>query len=161
MTWTYDPADLATNEVDALRLEIGDTDIQYQLLQNEEIAWNITQERNYWSAAARCCEQISRLFVRKADVKLGRSMSVQYTRMADQYTQLASRLRKKGLGTVPPYAGGALMADKMTIGNNSAIVAPLFTKTMMENPWTGGYTTDSLPPVPSGNDVIPQISEEG
>lgn len=159
MTWTYDLTDLATSEKDQIRLEIADTDDQYQLLQDEEINHNITVERNFWSAAARSCEQISRIFARKADVSLGRAMRVDYSKMAAQYMKMAALLRKKGLGTVVPYAGGVLMADKATIMGDSGLVAPQFTKTMMQNPWTGGYSTDSLPPTSENNNNV-LIDEE-
>lgn len=145
--------DLSTNEVDQIRLEIADTDPQYQLLQNEEIQHAINVERNFWSAAARCCEMISRQFLRKADVRLGRAMMVTYTKMAEQYLQMAAILRKKGLGTVAPYVGGMSVSQKIVQAQNTDIVAPLFTKTMMENPWAAPYTTDSLPPV--GGDEEP------
>lgn len=159
MTWSYDVADLATSEKDQIRLEIGDTDDQYQLLQDEEIDYNITVERNFWSAAARSCEQISRIFLRKADVRLGRMMSVTYTKMSQQYLDMAKTLRAKALGSVPPYVGGMLITDKLTIMEDTSLVAPQFTKTMMQNPWTGGYDTDSMPPVSEGN-VIPEVNQD-
>ncbi len=152
MPWTYDPAELATNEVYAIRLEIGDTDPQNQQLQDEEVGYAISLERNTWAAAARCCEMISRVILRKADVKLGRNMTVTYTKMSQQYLDMAKALRAKALGTVVPYVGGMTIQDKETIAGNDALLAPLFTKTMMESPWTGGYTSDSLGPVPSNED---------
>ena len=39
MTWTYDNTALATSDKDAVRLIIGDTDTNAQLLANEEITW--------------------------------------------------------------------------------------------------------------------------
>ncbi len=150
MTWTYDLADLSTNEKDQIRLEIADTDINDQLLQDEEIEQAILVERDFWSASARCCEMISRIFLRKADVRLGRMMMITYTKMAEQYLMMAKCLRKKALGTVVPYIGGMTIADKIAIANNQGLVAPDFTKTMMMNPWAAPYTTDSLDPVAEG-----------
>ena len=152
MTWSYNPADLSTNEVDQIRVEIGDTDTNRQLLQNEEIAWAISQERNLWAAAARCCEMISRLQLSKADVRIGRAMQVAYTKMSEQYDGMARRLRMKAMGTVVPYVGGMNVADKLALAGNSALVAPIFEKNMMENPNTGGYSSDSLGPTPSEQD---------
>lgn len=159
MAWTYNLADLGTNEKDQIRLEIGDTDPQAQLLQDEEIMQAISVERNFWSASARCCEMISRLFLRKADVKLGRAMMVTYTKMAEQYLMMASLLRKKGLGTVPPYVGGMSVSQKILQMQNPDIVAPLFTKTMQQNPWAGAYETDSSDPV-GGGTTIPEIDND-
>jgi len=155
MPWTYNPAELATNEVYQIRAEIQDTDPMDPQLLDEEIAYAISVERNFWSAAARCSEMIGRKVLRKADVRLGRTLMVTYTKMADQWFQMAKMLRAKALGTVAPYVGGATVADKALIAQNSALVAPQFTKTMMENPWTGGYDTDSLPPTPGGDAIEP------
>lgn len=150
MGWTYNLADLATNEIYQVRAEIQDTDPRDQQLQDEEIAYAISQERNMWAASARCAEQIGRKVLRKADVKLGRSMQVSYTKMADQWFKMAVVLRAKAMGTVVPYVGGMNVADKIAIAENQGLVDPAFTKTMMENPWVGGYTTDSTIPVGGG-----------
>lgn len=152
MTFTYNLADLATSEKDQVRLEIGDTDVNRQLLQDEEIAQFIAVERNFWSAAARACEAISRLFLSRADVRLGRSMQITYTKMADAYAAMACRLRAKALGTTPPWVGGMSVSDKVAYNQDTDLLAPLFGKTMMENPWTGGYTSDSLGPAPVESD---------
>lgn len=154
MTWTYSLSDLATSEKDQIRLEVADTDINNQLLQDEEILQAISVESNFWGASARCAEMISRIFLRKADIRLGRMMMVTYTKMAEQYLMMAKDLRKKGLGTVAPYIGGAYIADKIAIAQNSGLVAPQFTKTMMQNPWAAPYTTDSLPPVSENADDV-------
>jgi hypothetical protein len=66
VTWSYSPSDLATNPVDAVRLEIGDTDPNDQLLQNQEIVYAATQETGFWGTCARCCEMIERFYMRNA-----------------------------------------------------------------------------------------------
>lgn len=147
MAFTYDPSQLSTNEVYQIRAELQDTDPLDPQLDDSEIAFAITQERNYWAAAARCAEMIGRKVLRKADVRLGRLMQIQYTKMAKQWFEMSRLLRNKAMGSVLPYAGGVFVSDKMAIGSNANVVAPMFTKTMMENPWTGGYDTDSLLPV--------------
>lgn len=157
MTWSYDPTDASTNEKDAIRLEVGDTDSQAWLLADEEIVWAISQERNFWAAAARCAEMISRVFLRRMDVKLGRSLMITYTKAAEQYMNMARMLRAKAMGSVVPYVGGAYIADKVTIAADTTLVAPQFTKTMMENPWVGGYTTDSGPPEGSDGNVDEEL----
>lgn len=147
--WSYNPAELATNEIYQIRAEIQDSDSQNQRLQDEEIAYAISTERNMWCAAARCSEMISRAYLAKADVKLGRAMMVTYTKMADQYKTMACELRRKSLGTIIPYAGGTLILDKVAIAQDSSLVGPAFTRNIQENPWTGGYTPDTLPPIPA------------
>lgn len=150
MTWSYDPNDLGTSVKDDLRLEIGDTDVNNQLLQDQEIEWFITQENSYWGQAARCCEAIARFFMTKADVKLGRALAITYTRMAEQYLDMAGRLRLKASAASVPYMGGVLIADKLALGQNTGVTQPAFTRNMMLNPWTGGYTPDTLGVSPGG-----------
>ncbi len=147
MAFTFNLADLATSEKDQIRVELQDTDVNNQRLQDEEILQAIAVERNFWSAAARCAEWIARGYLFKADVRLGRSMQVQYTKMSEQYLLMAKSLRQKALGTTPPFVGGMSVSDKIAYNQDTDIVAPLWTKTMMESPWTGGYTSDSLAPV--------------
>jgi hypothetical protein len=146
MPWTYDLSKLTTNAVYQVRAEIQDTDPNDQQLQDEEIAYALSVERNMWSASARCAEMIGRRVLRKADVKLGRAMVVTYSRMADQWFQMARMLRSKSLGTTPPWVGGANISDQINFATDTSIIQPVFTKTMMENPRVGGYTTDSLDP---------------
>lgn len=158
MPWTYDPAQISTNELYAVRVEIGDTDPLDPLLPDEAIVWAASQERNFWAASARCLEMIARFKLRKADIRLGRQMMITYTKMANQLNEQAKALRRKAMGTVPPYVGGMSVTEKLAYASNSDIVAPLFTKTMMENPWAGGYSTDDLPPM--GGNPAQDLSEE-
>lgn len=148
--WSYNLEDLATSEKDQVRFEIQDTDPANQMLQDEEITHAIAVEATYWGAAARCSEVIARNFLRKADVRLGRAMQLTYTKMAQQYLEMAVMLRQKALGCNVPWVGGMSVSDKAIYLQNQDIVAAIFTKTMQENPWTGGYTPDSLPP--TGNE---------
>ena len=122
-TWSYSSTDLATSEKDALRLELGDTDPQAWLLADQEYAYAITQERNHWSAAARCAEMIGTLFMRRVDVKLGRAMQIAYSKTAEQYFNRARMLRMKAMGTVVPYVGAMYASDYAAIAQNSNMIA--------------------------------------
>lgn len=153
MTWTWDPDQLATSQLMQVRAEIQDVDVNNQLLSDQEIDYFGTVESNFWGAAARCAEVVARGFLRKADVKLGRAMQITYSKMAQQYFDMAKVLRMKALGARVPWVGGMSVADKVLYLQNPDIVAALFTKTMQQNPWTGGYTSSSLPPV--GNAANP------
>lgn len=159
MTWTFNLADLSTSEKDQIRVELQDTDVNNQRLQDEEILQAIAVERNFWSAAARCAEWISRNYLMKADVRLGRSMQIQYAKMSEQYLNMAKSLRQKALGTMPPFVGGMSVSDKETYNQDSDLVAPIWTKTMQESPWVGGYTSDSLPPVGNESDTSGDYDE--
>jgi hypothetical protein len=150
--WNYNPEALDTDPVMQVRAELQDTDPNDQQLQDEEIAYALAAERNMWAAAARCAEMIGRRVLRKADVHLGRSMQITYSKMADQWFQMARMLRSKSLGTTPPWVGGANLTDQINFATNTDLIQPVFTKTMMENPRVGGYTTDSLIPATGGGD---------
>lgn len=160
MSWNYDPTQLTISELYQVRAEIQDTDPADQQLADEEIVWAASQERNFWGAAARCLEMIARAKLRKADVRLGRAMAISYTKMAEQLLGEARLLRKKAMGAgIVPFIGGMSVTDKLNYMQNTDLVQPLFTKTMMTNPWTGGYSTDSTDPVGGGNQ-IPEIVQD-
>jgi Fe-S cluster assembly protein SufB len=95
-TWSYDPALVDTNTVDALRLEVADTDPGAWLLANEEYQHAILVEATYWGAAARCSEYIARLFLRRVDVKLGRAMQIAYCLPFDSLVFTENGPRKIG-----------------------------------------------------------------
>lgn len=153
MTWTYTLGTIATVEKDQIRLEVGDTDTNRQLLQDEEIAQAILVEGNFWLATARCAEMISRLMLSKVDVKLGRAMQVTYTLAAQQYKEMAKELRKKALGTHAPWVGGMSVSDKKTYEEDTDLIQPAFARSMLSNPRTGGYTSDTLSPTGGDQDV--------
>ena len=143
MSWTYSTA-LAT-EKDQIRLEIQDTDTTAQLLQDEEIAYVITVEQNFWGAASRCCEVISRNFLRKADVRIGRGgTTLTYSTAAKQYADMATAFRKRASGMHAPWTGGTSISDKESLAADASLVQPIFTKTKFNDPWTGGTNSDSV-----------------
>jgi len=128
-----------TTDLDKVRLEVGDTDSTAQLLADDEINYLITQERNLWGAAARCCEVISRNFLRKADVRIGRGgTTLTYSVAAKQYAEMATAFRKRANGMNAPWAGGRSVDEKNTLAQDPSLVQPLFTKTQFDDPWTGG-----------------------
>lgn len=143
MTWTYNVAQLGASELFQVRFEIQDTNPSNELLQDEEIERAIAVEANFWGAAARCCEILSRGFLAKADVRLGRALAVTYSKMAEQYTAMATSLRAKAIGgAAAPWVGGMLVSDKQAYQEQANLVQPIFARDMQENPWVGGYTPD-------------------
>ncbi len=125
-------------------------------MQDEEIVWAASQERNFWAAAARCLEMIARAKLRKADVKLGRAMMITYSKMAEQLMMQAKALRMKAMGTVAPWIGGMSVTDKLVYMQNPDLVQGQFSKEFQQNPWAGGYPTETAPPI-GGGQTIPEI----
>lgn len=134
-----------TTDIDKIRLEIGATDIKATVtLYDDEITYALTRESTFWGAAARCAEMLSMKWQQKVDVRLGRSMQLTYTKMAEQYADQAKRLRRKALGARAPWAGGTKVADKELAEEDTTLVQPAFARHMQENPRTGGYTSDTI-----------------
>lgn len=144
MTWTYNTALTATK--DQVRLEIGDAVAgQTVTLQDEEINYAISHERNLWGASARCCEMLATQFLRMADVRVGRGgTTLTYSIAAKQYWDRAKALRLKANGTIAPWVGGTSVDDKEALAESTGTVQPIFTKTAMDNPWVGGQTSQSV-----------------
>ncbi len=160
MTWTWDPDQLATSQLMQVRAEIQDVDTNNQLLSDQEINYFGTVETNFWGAAAHSAEVVARGFLRKADVKLGRAMQITYSKMAEQYFQMAKVLRAKALGSQVPWVGGMSVSDKVLYLQNGDIVQALFQKTMQTNPWTGGYTPDATGIVGNQGSGLDGLDEE-
>lgn len=155
MTWTYSLGDLSTSEKDQIRLEIGDVANRTDglTLADEEITQAISVEGNFWGAAARCCEMLATRYLMKADVRLGRSLMVQYTTTADQFMGRAKGLRQKDLGTVLPYVGGMKVADKQAYQRDQSLVQPMFARDMQESPLAGPQTSNADSDVGGSSDT--------
>lgn len=133
-----------TTELDQIRLEIGDNDPTAQLLQDDEIEYVISVEANIWGAYARCCEIIARQFLRKADVRIGRGgTTLTYSTQAKQYQDMATAFRKRAIAMHAPWTGGTSKSDKDSLQQDTDAVQPLFTKTMMDNTFVGGESSDT------------------
>jgi len=128
-----------TSDLDKLRLEIADTDVNAQLLQDDELNFILSVESNHWGASARACEIISRSFLRKADVRIGRGgTTLTYTTAAKQYAEMATAFRKRASGMHAPWSGGRSISEKESLAADPDAVQPLFTKTEFSDPLTGG-----------------------
>ncbi len=79
-------------------------------------------------------------------------MTIAYAKAAEQYLAMAVTLRRKSLGTVVPFVGGMSKTVKFTYMQDSDLVQPAFTRQMQINPWTGGYSSDTLGPFIDGDE---------
>jgi len=103
MTWSYS-GDPATSPIDAIRLEIGDTVEEEQLLSDEEINYLYQESgKRVFAAAARACDILASKFAREADVSVG-GMRVQWRDQAEAYAALAQKIRQKIRGRIPTDA---------------------------------------------------------
>lgn len=109
MTWTYNLATLSTTPKDQIRYMVGDTDTTDQLIQDEEILFNLVlYPRNTgepgWLAAAFTCDNIAFSFAREVQNSIG-PLSEQSQQKYDHYVALAQQMRvlsyTHGKGLIP------------------------------------------------------------
>lgn len=137
MTWSYDVATISSSTTVQVRFIIGDTDQADQLLQDEEIAFALTEYPNINYAAARCCEAIAALFARKVTTQVG-SLKVMAEKKYEHYLELAESLRKRAaISDALPHAPAVSMSDKQATENDTDRVLPAFTGTTNNNPNVG------------------------
>jgi len=102
MAWTYVPAQLSTSQLYQVRFLIGDTDTNDQLLQDEEINFQISQIGSVNGAAVACCENIASKFARQADYSLG-PYAIKASQKAMRYLELCDKLKRNSIACNSPY----------------------------------------------------------
>ena len=150
MSWSYDPADLGTTttsgRLNSVRLLIGDTDTNDQIMQNEEITFALAQtNNNVYYAGSWACHMIASKYSRLVDLKLEGSSSryselaKQYITMSDHLNDLGKRTNGKSLGV---SAGGISVSDMTVVSQNDDNVDPSFRVQQFDNKKAGMYTPD-------------------
>jgi hypothetical protein len=137
MTWTYGarPADSAT---DAIRLLIGDTDEADPQLQDEELAYYLSEYPKLYQAAAEACRGIAARYARQVSKTTGR-ISVQAQDRHKHYLELAAEMEKKAAvrgGGARMFVGGRSHAGKRAFKEDSDAVQPAFRVGMNDAPGT-------------------------
>lgn len=96
MAFTYTKGDTADRN--RLRLEIGDTDINRSLFDDDELDDILVQEPGVIPSAARACEILAVRFARDFDFSADGS-SFSKSKLSEQYTKMGRRLRARARGT--------------------------------------------------------------
>lgn len=101
MAWTYDETNLVTTtaagRLNVVRLLIGDTDTNDQLIKNEEVTFALAQANdNVYFAASWSARTISAQFARRVTTKMDGALSANYSDLAKQYKALSDDLREQG-----------------------------------------------------------------
>lgn len=125
-TWTY--ASPATDEKDAVRFLIGDTDSRRQLISDEEILWAISDAGNRYSAAATCCRLLGSEAATAGSVTVG-DMSEGGGRDAAGWMSLAAEYDRKAvtIGAPPtPHLGGESLTRRDTVARETDRRPPIF-----------------------------------
>lgn len=125
MTWSYSIA--LTSTRDQVRLLVGDTMQKDPLLQDEEIAFLLTQAPNTKLAASRAAEAIAAKYARQADQAIG-DWHVTLSQRVQHYKELAKELAASA--PITAYAGGIAQADRSS-EQDSSLSQPAFTRGMI------------------------------
>jgi hypothetical protein len=108
MTWTYGnaPAVVAgAANLDLVRLLIGDTDTNHQLLTDEELDFFISQQTNYYYAASLAADTCAARFAPSTQEKLG-DWEGAYQQRYEHFVALAKELRHKAARNIRVFVGG-------------------------------------------------------
>lgn len=137
MTWSYNTTLSASK--DKVRFLIGDTDINDQLLQDEEITFILAEDHitNNYQAAAQLAYALAVRFARDVDTKVD-SVSSSSSQRAERYLVLAKRLdsKAKGVGGAlgTPLVGGVSESAMIAVRDSADRVLPAFRSGQHDNP---------------------------
>ena len=134
MTWSYDVTALQTNTTYQIRFTIGDTQASDPQLQDEEIAFALSQRSSIYGAAADCCRVIAAGLAREADSVQGELRTL-YSARSRAYAAAAARFDNFAVtrGAAMPYTGGISISDKVQQETNNDRVPPNFNIGMEDN----------------------------
>ena len=127
MTWTYsgNPAD---SDRDRVRFLVFDTDVNEQLINDEEIAWLLSEQSNIYMAAANTAEAIAAKFA-KDITRNAVGLSASVGNRAQFYLELADKLRAQMSTTNKHgevFAGGLTISGKQALDDDPDAVQPAF-----------------------------------
>lgn len=101
MAWSYNETDISTSSasgrLNAVRLLVGDTNEDDQLIKDEEITFALAQSNdNIYYSAAWCATTISAQFARRVNTSLDGALSADYSNLSKQFKALSLDLREQG-----------------------------------------------------------------
>ena len=134
MTWTYDPAALATTALYQLRWLIGDTLVKDPQLQDEELIWALTQRTNVYGAAADACNSLAARMSREADSTQGPAHTL-YSSRARSYRAAAGTFEVKAMARSAglPYGGQMNVTDYEQMRRDPGRIGGQFAIGMTDN----------------------------
>lgn len=139
MGWTYSVEDLATDPMMQVRLLIGDTNENDQQMQDEELAHFLLTEGSTNSAASQAAYSLAARYARKADKKMG-DLSINYSKVSENYRKLAEQLIATGVSYAVPTAGGVYKDDRNRAQDDPSTLKSSFKRGMHD------FVTDSTRP---------------
>lgn len=126
MSWSYDANNITTTSssgrINSVRLLIGDTDGNDELVQDEEIVFALTQAgNNVYQAGSWSANVIAARFSRQVDTKLEGALSANYSNLSKQYRALSESLRVQGTKYSNAFSVVAGGVSEATIKTNKQL----------------------------------------
>jgi hypothetical protein len=131
-TFTYTGNPLTSN-LDAVRLEIGDTQASQFELADEEIQYALTKEGTVVKAAARCCDMLSAKYAKKESMRAG-SVQADKTSISTKYRQMAKQLRARGVRAASFVIPSISKSTKESNESDTDAPRPAFKRGIHSNP---------------------------
>ena len=128
MSFTYDVDQLSSSAMMRLRLELGDTDSDRALLQDEEIRQIIDEESNFHLRVIACCRLILAKIAKNPESYQVEGYSESNRNMVNHYKDLIHMHSARGGGT--PWVGSIETSFKDDTADDTTLVKPLFKRGM-------------------------------
>ena len=134
MTWSYDPTLVAITPLYQLRWLIGDTLAKDPQIQDEELAWAISQRTSIYGAAADACNSLAARLSREADSTQGPAHTLYSTR-ARSYRAQAGTFEVKAMARSAglPYGGMMDTVDYEAMAKDPSRIGGQFEIGMMDS----------------------------
>ena len=150
MAYTYSAATVGSNTTHSVRFLLQDntnTTARPALLDDDEIAWVLTTEKNIYMAAALIADTLASRFRGTSSKKVG-ELELRYD--TKYWEGIASKLRARGQSHQVLSAGGVLTADRDALFEDTDLIQPEMFKDMQQDPKTQGPST-----VPVSEQLLP------
>ena len=127
----------AASPSDAVRFEVGDTDVANPELQDAEVLYCLAQESSVLRAASRAARTIAARYARQVDAG-GGALRAQKSQRAKAFHALAVDLWSRAdREDAMPYAAGISIADKEANEEDDDVVQPDITRHLFDLPGSG------------------------
>lgn len=141
MAFTYG-GDPANSDLEMVRFLVGDTNSDWQLLQDAEVNAILADFTNVYVAASEACQAIIAKLSRDADFKNVGALAVNASQRAEAYRKLARELKNKALTSSGSTAGaiaiGGFSKDEADdLRNDSDNIGPSFSLGQFDHPGSG------------------------
>jgi len=128
MTFTYDSSQLSSSDLMRMRLELGDTDSDRALLQDEEINQILTEESSFHLQVVACCKLIIAKLIKEPESYKIEGYTETNKQVVERYKELMRFHSAKGGGT--PWVGGIDVDYKDSAALDTNLTKPFFKRGM-------------------------------